>query len=438
MSRRTLPPTIAGIRPTVAAFLIATVVLLGSPPLGAQFDELGPDREELTKSLRLRTSDPSSLWRFLSYAGGALGLAFLIYSGHRLTQKHWPKPSSRSSRRLSGWQRTLQGHGLDPNEREFMARLGNPHGIEPVSLVGSRTEFERAVELSQGLLQGDPRLERLLGSVRRKLGWDGPADLAPAAAAPAQATPGRVPSLELNQEVEVFGTGDHAGFCARAILVHRDDQNLVFRMLEAKDELPFDTGEKIQLYFWRSNDAGYLCLTDVREVRQKGPGFLITMVPHAVERQQKRIYVRVPYGAEIRYLHVPLRSASEMLGSETNAGGLFDGVCEDLSAGGFRLITQADLQPGDYLSIPDFEPANNEEIMARVVAELESLDDGRRRFGLQYTGIPMPMRDAINRLVFAVQRRTISDAKTASTPETPEPVTDPVVGGEPTDESAAD
>ena len=49
--------------------------------------------------------------------------------------------------------------------------------------------------------------------------------------------------------------------------------------------------------------------------------------------------------------------------------------------------------------------------MARVVGELDTVDDGFRRYGVQYTGIPSPLRDVISRLVFKKQRQAIVERR---------------------------
>ncbi|MCA8961411.1 MAG: PilZ domain-containing protein [Planctomycetes bacterium] len=392
--------------------LVLSGVLLAPSVCSAQFVD---GENDLVGKLRLRKSDPTSVVRFLQYAGGAVGLAFALYYGQRLLQRRWPRSGRR--RRLPAWQRTLQGYGLEAAERELIARLGAPHDLDPVRLITDRGAFERAVEYSPEVLRGDPKQERALATVRRKLGWDreGGGRSVPL---PRRTASGAEVLLELNQEVEVFGLGENSGYCVRAVLVHRDDIHLVFRFLEAEEAAPFRSGENIQVYFWRPNDAGYLCQTEVRELRPKGPGFLITLVPHSVERQQKRIYVRVPYSEQLRFLHVPLESASEALGREPRSGGVFDGECDDLSAGGFRLVTDVDLRPGDYVSVPDFQAAGGEEIMARVINELSPREDGRRRFGLQYTGLPVAERDKISRLVFQLQREAIVARRRGAEPPT--------------------
>ncbi len=389
---------------TVVICLLALAIAF---PIRADAQSDNPN-QELVSNLRLRKSDPTSLLRFAKFAGGAVGIALALYLGHRMVLKHWPQ---QKTRRLTGWQRTLQGYGLNAAEREVIAKLGRSSDLDPVQIVTDRHAFESAVDQGSELSHADSRSEKTIMEIRRKLGWDQTAtaaSLLPDVSAQRNVV---ADALELNQEVELFGVGEGAGFCARGILVHRDDQNLVFRFLEGKDEIPFGPNDRLQIYFWRSNDAGYLCQTQVKEIRAKGPGFLITMLPDAIERQQKRIYVRVPYAEQIRYLHIPLSSASELFGSETRSGGVFDGVCLDLSAGGFRLRTDVELHPGDYLSIPHFQAANDEEVMARVVGTLEVGEDGQGHYGVQFTGIPANMRDTISKLVFQLQRRMIVEKR---------------------------
>ena len=83
-------------------------------------------------------------------------------------------------------------------------------------------------------------------------------------------------------------------------------------------------------------------------------------------------------------------------------------MTEDVSAGGFRFVTDEELNFGDYVSIRSFSPGDGEEILATVVNDLGTTDSGQRRYGVKYSGITVPLRDTITRFVFEVQRRELA------------------------------
>ena len=131
--------------------------------------------------------------------------------------------------------------------------------------------------------------------------------------------------------------------------------------------------------------------------------------PRTVERRRRRLYVRVKYKVEVRFLHVPGGQAAHSLGREihTSRGGLAVGWTEDLSAGGLRLKTPIPLAKGDYLSIHRFPPADGEEILARVARVLKDEAGEPVCYGLEFVGMCAALRSLITRRVYQQQRESL-------------------------------
>lgn len=389
----------------------AALVLLFAPSLLAE--DVSSPKDTIVESLRLRESDPAAVRRFMRFGGLAIFIGLFVWAAHwgyqRLTERRSrPSRGRRPSRAPRHVERTLATLGLDASERGFITRIARHQGLDPNRLVNHRTTFEQAIESSRDLIHDDPDQEIVLRAVRDKLGWTGAPGSEPAAPVPLRVDRAGQFEIELNQELDVFGTGEATGYCARAVLIYRDDHHLVLRFHEQIDGAVWKAGAVAQIYFWRANDAGYLVRARIQEYRAQSPGFLVLSQPESVERQQKRIYVRVPAADDIRFVHLPLAEVGALLGHENRVGGLYDGALEDLSAGGFRLTTDQGLKPGDYLVIPDFPPAAGAEVMVRVVTELPVGEDGRPRYGVQYIGVSAVTRDLVSRAVFARQRASIA------------------------------
>ncbi|MFQ5654523.1 MAG: PilZ domain-containing protein [Planctomycetota bacterium] len=376
-----------------------------APPLGLLFLELaqaqeGRAKEQLAELLRLRGSDPDLTRRYVIALCVGVALVILIWMAHRILLAGRRRFRGRTMRRR--WDVALRQRGLDPTERRLVTEIAQrADASSPEAIVRSRVGFERGVERSLPLLEGDSTRQQTLEDVRRKLGW---------LHAPQGVPLVNSQLLDLNLEVEVYGTQEQAGVCVRAILVHRDPENIILRLDDDIEGGIWEQGNQVQVYFWRANDAGYIFNSEVRASRRIGALYLFLAHPPRLERLQRRFDLRVPHQEAFRYLHIPFRSASDWMGTGRFAGGdepLPGGCTEDLSAGGFRLSTDRELEEGDYLSIAQFSPAGGEEVLARVVVDLGSSPGGARRYGVQYVGLPLPLRDTIARRVFALQRASI-------------------------------
>ncbi|MEM7167598.1 MAG: hypothetical protein AAF581_19250 [Planctomycetota bacterium] len=215
--------------------------------------------------------------------------------------------------------------------------------------------------------------------------------------------------LEMNQEVDVFLDGND-GECARGMLVHKDGGHLVVRILDHDSVAGWPAGASLQVYFWRANDSGYVFESKIIENRQIGTAYLVLTIPTSFEKKQRRMYVRASHRERVTFLHVPSGQATQWLGgADSDQNCLHEGMVEDLSAGGFRMITDADLGNGDYISIDNFTPIGGE-ILARVSANLGGVDGkGFGRYGLQYVGVDSATRDRITQAVFRLHRQMLSE-----------------------------
>lgn len=232
-----------------------------------------------------------------------------------------------------------------------------------------------------------------------------------------------LPPLPIDLEVEVFGTEELAGFCARGVIAHRDPQLLVFHMVDEHIELPWRPGNSVQVYFWRPEDAGYLFTTEVIELRLVGSGYLVVAPPRSMERHQRRLHVRVAVSEWVDFLHIPAGDVGFRLGREgTDSGGLHPGEIEDLSAGGIRLTAGVSMAPDDFVCFASFPAIPGNEVLTRIVDEKPiGTSDGNRRYGLRYVGMSSALRDEITRQVFRIQRERLASQK-AMPPTAPAPV----------------
>lgn len=354
------------------------------------------------------SEDPAMTQRFLVATACAIALSLLFWFLNR-TMPVWSRWIP-GVRRRSHWEAVLRVRGLGPDERELLCRIAQQaHIAEIEEIVRSRVSFEHAVSRCQAWLDADPRRAQTLDRVRRRLSWE---------SAPATRPMHGSDLLEHNLEVEVFGVGDTAGYCARAVLVHRDADSIVLRLERGLEGVPWSKGKQVRIYFWRENDAGYLFDVPVIELRTLGDQFLFVAVPTHLERHQRRLHVRVPLRAPVTFLRVASGQAGNWLRGDPSAdtGPLRGGVIEDLSAGGFRIRVTTPLQIGDFLSFDEFPVVEGEDVLARIISERREDGQDGYYYGAQFLGLSAVMRDRIAQHIFRVQRQSVIGGEWGATP----------------------
>ncbi len=341
--------------------------------------------------------DPEAAKRSALYVLAAVGTVACV-----LTLKNIVRWARRGGARRVRWDTRLGARGLDGAERDFVEQLARRVGSQqPERVLASVNEFEEALEQSRMLPAGDPRAERLVDSIRRKLGWVQAGDTRIAA---------NDALLEPNVAMELFGTGALAGYCARGSLLHRDPSHLVLILEESGDDVPWKKGDSLQVYFWRENDAGYIFQSEIFEVREHGGiCHLLLTYPERLERKQKRMFMRARIEERIRFQLLPRGETGSRPGSTAVkwGGASLEGMTEDVSAGGFRFVSPHELQLGDFIQVSQFQAAGAD-ILAQVVNVLGSAGDGATRYGAQYSGLTAKIRETITRRVFAAQRESLN------------------------------
>ena len=312
----------------------------------------------------MAASDPLLVHRYLGFTAIIIAALHALYFSY----KWWVSPGRP---RRSRWD-----YAKRASERYTKGRSG-----------GSSRRSNRAGDMAQPMSPPDPM---------------------PAAEPNTLAHP-HLDILDLNQELDVFLSGEEE-LCARGMLVHKDGGHLVVRMLDPEATAGWTAGSTIQGYFWRENDSGYVFDCQLIENRQVGTSYLVMSIPLHFEKKQRRMYVRASHRERVSFLHVPSGKATEWLGgSDSDSSCVFEGMVEDLSAGGFRMITDAQLGSGDYISIDNFTPIGSE-ILARVSANLGSAEGaGFGRYGLQYVGVDSATRERITQAVFRLHREMLSN-----------------------------
>ena len=401
---------------------------LTTPILAQAATEEGP-LVDVLEIFHFTGSDPDTNRRFLIAGIGVVVLSTLFWIMNK-TSRYWLNwfPGVRRKRL---WESHLRGRGLGPEERTFVAALAKNAEVENIQeILRSRVSFENAVSRSQRWVDAEVRRTQILDQVRRRLSWE---------STPAPRPHEVVELLEHNLEVEVFGSGEHAGFCVRATLVHRDQESIVLRLEKDLENVPWDAGSMVRVYFWRENDAGYLFDASVIELRNLGEMFLFLRPPSHLERHQRRLHVRVPLTAPVTFLRIASGEAGEWLRGEgpTEVGPLRGGVIEDLSAGGFRIRVTTPLQIGDFLSFEEFPVVHGEEVLARVISErVDERSDSGYHYGAQFLGMSAAVRDQISQHIFRLQRQAVTgkewagpaqhrDSATSSTPSPSSPTPPP-------------
>lgn len=392
------------VRWTIIALSGALVfVLLYATTLTQIPDDTARPPEGVIESLRWRTSDPITVRRYLGFSAVGVALSLLIWVALQKTTVN---------RRRCRWDYA----------REAKNRYRTP---------GDVVEPTPPEEPSTILRRDSNRF-------RRPDDEPQPPQVAPEASLPEAptATPAELLSLEVDQEIDLFGSGELSGQSGRGVLVERSGDRLVIRLYDHSTGIPWSQDDSVHGYYWLPDEGGYLFQVRVLERSESDPSELVVAPPAVVTKQQRRVFVRVACRVSFRFVHVPGNADDESppdfvaaWDSAEQEGTVYDGLAEDLSAGGFRMVTDAPLREGDYLSIQDFEPASGLEIVGRVSAQLGSHGEEFSRFGLQFVGVQAQVVDQITREVFRMQRENlrlrddsrIFAAAPSSNPEASEP-----------------
>ena len=266
----------------------------------------GDGAKDFLELFKFTGSDPNTTNRFILATIAAILLS-LIFWGLNRTSHVWLGWFPGASRRRS-WDAQLRARGLGPEERSLVLAIAKNAGTSEIrEILRSRVSFENAVSQSERFIHAESRRVQALDRVRRRLSWE---------SAPAPRPNEVAELLEHNLEVEIFGSGESAGYCVRATLVHRDGDSIVMRIEKDIDNIPWGAGSTVRVYFWRDNDAGYLFDAPVIELRNLGEMFLFVKPPAHLERHQRRLHVRVPLRAPVTFLRVASGAAGEWLRGE--------------------------------------------------------------------------------------------------------------------------
>ncbi len=187
---------------------LVLLVLLASSPSGGQ--EVRDPNSELVEVIKWRQSSKQDLIRYLKFGLYSVGIGLGIWVVHRGVS--WVTQSQSSSKRRSPAKNSRR---LSRAERSFVDHLSEKGRDKQVTQ--ERSRFEKAVEANRSLFHGDAENRQMLSSVRKKLGWTSSPTLDRSSSRRGSHT--QNPPLDLNQEMELFGTDKKAGFCLRATVV---------------------------------------------------------------------------------------------------------------------------------------------------------------------------------------------------------------------------
>ena len=341
--------------------------------------------------LRLRTSDAEVAVRYLTFMGVSLVFGLILWLSHR-------KFAASRRRRVGRWRRLTKRLGLDAFERDLVAELARRAGrVSPASLLRSRAAFEEAVERGADLVAENPTHDGALERIRRKAGWD---------RIPLRRPYSNLALLRTSLPVQILGPGGK-GCAISGLVVHRYPGSLIVRLEAVEEPPPWRMGDSVQVCFRMKGDAEYAFQSEIREFRGGGNELcLVLSLPSQVQRQQRRLHVRVPYEYTILFRHIP--QGSPRTSVEAQGTTPHEGRVEDLSVGGFRLRSDLVFEREDLIAIQDFPPAGPGEVFARVMFRKSHRAGEEGRYGLEFVGLSNSRQDRVARLVAQIQRESIT------------------------------
>lgn len=303
------------------------------------------------------------------------------------------------ARRLGRWRRQLAAREIEGPPAELLCAIATRVGCRDIAtLIQSRIAFEHTVLECASLFTDDNDRLLALDHLRQLLGWDGLS----------MTLSGQATLLEEDLEMELHGVGPSSEVAHRCLVIHCDERSVVFRLLDGDDEAPWKVGDEIEGVLWRENDAAYRFRSRVQETRWLGENFVFVETPRELDREQKRLHLRVPVDCDAVFLHIPGSRAREWLSGDSFSSPLLRGTLLDISAGGLRVRTRVPLASGDYVSFSNLPIIDAGEVLCRVVACRDHDEDGEPCCGLRFVGMPAALRESIAQKVFRAHRESLS------------------------------
>ncbi len=206
----------------------------------------------------------------------------------------------------------------------------------------------------------------------------------------------------VNQElsVEVLREGR---MVLMAAIVSKVLPDAMWLRLFADDRDPgtLERGTHVKLKFWDAQGVGYQADTLIAARRLPGGDTLLVQRPKAVVPAQQRGFFRLDVA--VPFSLVVLAAANPSVTSKT-----FAFMSQDLSAGGLRFESDAELSLNDRVRVTLHMPPNSDLMSDARIAwkRAASLTSGRTKlFGIEFVRMSERQRDGIFAFLFSIQRK---------------------------------
>lgn len=302
-----------------------------------------------------------------------------------------------------------QAKDLSVNEMKVLRELAHcSKSQNPANLLKSITAFDRAVDKKFLSCKLPPRdrdhLDLEIRELRTKLMF---ADLPPDKILTTThgITEGQQFRLELFIEEQLY-------FYYTSVCKVAEKDIEIFLPVLPGQNLLFEKGQKVDVYFWRPRDAGYRFSTEIIDISEGPPALLILAHTDKIDREQSRHYYRVDVILPIFY---HLLTPKEIEAWERNGIFSFDenfkpheGRVISLSGGGVSYSGAVYTGRGELLWI-ELQLSDTKKIASLVgrVVRIKKIQDNVFKTTVEFAHISETQREDIMRYIAVLQRRRI-------------------------------
>ncbi|NVM00933.1 MAG: flagellar brake protein [Candidatus Helarchaeota archaeon] len=222
-------------------------------------------------------------------------------------------------------------------------------------------------------------------------------------------TRGITPEQRIRMEFTIYAKKHYV---SSTILDVKEDSIYVLMPEDEKYNDLFKVGQHLEIYFWRSGDAGYKFSTVINNVMTEPPGVLQIDHSKEIERSQRRHYFRIDVSLPLYFRPLTEKQKSTIKENRNiffpKESKPYSGMITSLSGGGISFISGLPFEKGDilWLGFHLFESLIISNIYGRVIRS-KKISEDRFKIFLEFLLITDKEREIIVGFVASKQRKSL-------------------------------
>ena len=295
-----------------------------------------------------------------------------------------------------------ENYQLTPEEIEFLWKLSREFKVDPELLLTSYAAFQRAV--FRYIRKYGSKDIKIISSIRSKLGFTKLPEFVPLSS---------TMDIDIYQPVTVIVNDESFD----AAVYDNNEKEWVISFLK-KAPINLKPGDEVVVSFIRQNDGRYIIPTRVISIKKDKSGSVFAKLEHTdkFEKIQLRAYVRWPVHIPCKFAPLPFRHISDLDDIEKIRTKLkfYEGIIEDISAGGIRLCVNNvvpelyKIRESDYILVSfNLNGETFDDLLCEVVRTITTPFSKGICYGCAFVDLPKEYQQKIQQFIWDEQRKII-------------------------------